>query len=121
MKPANSQGIIVGQFGDTQMRALISAVFPDLDIRFNKLPGVHLAFDTINELCRKAISQGDFRFLSKMFELLDSITRHPDVDKEIPNAVQISFLVESDFESDNGKQAWNMIPANLKALMKGAA
>lgn len=121
MKLANNQGTIIKQFRDSEFRILIAETFPQLHIQFNDSPGVHLAFDTVNELCRKAIGQGDFQFLNKMFELLDAITLRPDVDSEIPNAIQISFLVESDFESDNGKRAWNMLSTNLKTLMKGAA
>jgi hypothetical protein len=105
--------------GEEEFRSRALAEFPVLEQDFNEYDGLlHLQMAALSRLVQKAIDRRDYPTVERGYNLLDDLVQNADM--KLENAITVSFLENLDFELDtNGKEARNLLPARLNALLLG--
>ena len=81
---------------------------------------IHLVMGRLAEASREAIGSGDLQLLRRLFEFIASAIERPDADREIENAVAISFLEPTEFSGPHGAAARVLLPGRIHALIHEA-
>ena len=111
----DSKGQVVPTYGGSAFEAEAEARLPGIDL--SDCDGsIHLVMSRLADAGRGAIDAGNLPFLEQLFAFVARATERPDADREIENAVVISFLEPSDFAGSHGAAARALLPDRLRAL-----
>lgn len=113
------KGQILPSYGGSDFEAEARERLPEID--FTGCDGaIHLVMGQLAEAGRAAVEAGDFAMLRRLFAFVESAAGRSDADREIENAVAISFLEPSDFASPLGAEARKLLSHRLDALIHEA-
>jgi len=104
-------------FAAQELSKFVIDVFPELNSELQADEGVHTVFMFLTERCRLAIKNAEYEKLKLVFNSLSQIIELKGADSEIENAIQNSFLEETDFSSVNGAKIVELLPENLKKIL----
>jgi hypothetical protein len=96
---------------------LLGDRLPQLRRPVNQHKGLlHFEMDELRKFAQRAIFEGDRSSLEICFRLADEI--HTKGDKELRDAVDVSFVEPLDFVTDHNSfvWAWEMMPKTLQRL-----
>ena len=115
----NSKAQVVPIYGGLAFDAEAKERLPGVD--FSDCDGaIHLVMGRLADAGREAIGAGNLPFLQQLFAFVARATERPEADREIENAVVISFLEPSDFTGSHGALARDLLPDRLRALIHEA-
>jgi hypothetical protein len=127
MKPlGENKGVLVEEpdyFGARCFSEQAINAFPELAPELTRdAELLHVQMGTLASAGRAAMQRGDTAFLQRLFMFLEDVLSRQRLHHEIPNAVQISFLLPADFDvSDTGRQAWQSLPEKVRRVLERAA
>ena len=112
----NHQGQLAPIYGGSAFEAEATGRLPEVDL--SGCDGaVHLVMGRLADAGREAITSGDLALLRRLLGFVTRAVERPDADREIENAVAISFLEPADFAGPHGVAARGSLPDRLYALI----
>jgi len=97
-----------------EFRSLVLNEFPELEQDFGEWGDdlLHLQMMEFLAFTQNAVKQRSFDIVTKCFTIASAALQ--DGDNALKNAVYVSFLKDLDLSSDDGQQAAEIMPSDLK-------
>jgi hypothetical protein len=117
MKLADGKGELVPLFRDVQLQGAALERFPELAADLDG-DGIHFVMAALARTVLAAAERGDETRARSVFDFLDGLLDRRDLDREIPNAIALSFVEpESLLRSAAGRRVWDAAPKRLRSLL----
>jgi hypothetical protein len=104
---------------EPEFRRLLLMYFPEVAEEIEDDEGlIHLEMSSLERIANCCIKSGDMDYLKKIYEFVGDLGRHEkEVDPEIINAINVSFLEGLNFENNNyGETAKRLLPPVLLSM-----
>ena len=119
MPHPDNRGQVVPSYGGSAFEAEAKERLQEVDL--SDCDGaIHRIMGRLAEAGRAAIRSGDLPLVRRLARFVAQALERPDIDREIENAVVISFLEPVDFAGPHGAAARALLPDRLRALIDEA-
>ena len=119
MPHPDNRGQVVSSYGGSAFEAEAKERLQEVDLS-DCNGAIHLVMGRLAEAGREAIRSGDLPLLRQLTRFVAQALDRPNVDREIKNAVVISFLEPGDFAGPHSAAARALLPDRLRALIDEA-
>ena len=110
---------LTNRVDESELTILLGKHFPEIKEEIEEDNGlVHIQIGALERLASTSIEAGNFEILKKAYEFVSDLVRHQkEVDSNIINAINVSFLEGLNFQNKNhGEVAKGLLPPILLSM-----